>query len=309
MSTQTVYTYEGNYQAGLTFGEIPTEYKGYKVYAPCALNDKVHPNAPLTAYAAAKGVPTYTYNGQTYGIYWARTIPGSTSSTVYFFYDGVIRLYNPGHAWQTQARKNSYGVRPLTRILGDEILLASAIGAKGNGTIINAEMPTASDYEYKLTVRDSARAFAANKTSVSYNSDSFDISVSYTGANIGANESVSYIVTDKNDNVYFYKQIKTSTSAAGSVTINVPYSFFLEDQVKVKVFNEQLNGEKLTDYDNAFSSFEVNKPHDHIWDAGWTYNTTHHWHNCTVSYCEATNAEKFGYGAHSFTQEVVKKQL
>jgi len=308
MSTQHVLTYGGIYEDLLDYKEIRTESYEYKVYAPCALNDKLHPNAPLTTYAASKGVPTYTYNGQEYGVYWARTIPASTAST-YFFADGVIRTKNNGYIWQRDARKNSYGVRPLTRILGDEILLASAIGAKSNETVTNAEMPEASEYAYKLTVRDANRNFAAFQPSVSYNSDSFDLSVSYNGAKIGVDESISYIVTDMNDNVFYYKRIKTSTSNAGSVTINVPYSSFSGDKVKVKIFNEQLNGEKYTDYASSFSTFDVKKPHDHIWAADWTYDSTHHWHDCEVTDCDLANGEKSGYAAHSFTEVVNWRKL
>ena len=41
--------------------------------------------------------------------------------------------------------------------------------------------------------------------------------------------------------------------------------------------------------------------HDHVWSNAWTYNSTHHWHDCTASGCTVTNtADKYGYAAHSF---------
>ena len=41
--------------------------------------------------------------------------------------------------------------------------------------------------------------------------------------------------------------------------------------------------------------------HDHVWSNAWTYNSTHHWHDCTASGCTVTNtADKYGYAPHSF---------
>ncbi len=41
--------------------------------------------------------------------------------------------------------------------------------------------------------------------------------------------------------------------------------------------------------------------HSHIWSSAWTYNSTHHWHECTVSGCTISNAaDKYGYAAHQF---------
>ena len=41
--------------------------------------------------------------------------------------------------------------------------------------------------------------------------------------------------------------------------------------------------------------------HDHVWSSAWTYNNTHHWHECTASGCTISNAaDKYGYAPHSF---------
>ena len=46
---------------------------------------------------------------------------------------------------------------------------------------------------------------------------------------------------------------------------------------------------------------EEEKPaHKHVWSTAWTGSTTHHWHECTVEGCPATdNAAKDGYSAHT----------
>ena len=42
--------------------------------------------------------------------------------------------------------------------------------------------------------------------------------------------------------------------------------------------------------------------HSHVWAAGWTYDGTHHWHNCTAANCTVSSNEgKDGYAAHNFT--------
>ena len=41
--------------------------------------------------------------------------------------------------------------------------------------------------------------------------------------------------------------------------------------------------------------------HEHKWNSAWTYDSTHHWHECTASGCTlSSNADKYGYAAHSF---------
>ena len=41
--------------------------------------------------------------------------------------------------------------------------------------------------------------------------------------------------------------------------------------------------------------------HEHKWSSAWTYNNTNHWHECTASGCSvSSNADKYGYAAHSF---------
>ena len=45
--------------------------------------------------------------------------------------------------------------------------------------------------------------------------------------------------------------------------------------------------------------------HSHDWAAGWTYDGTHHWHNCTAANCTVSSNEgKKDYAAHAFTNGV-----
>ncbi len=316
MSTQKIVTFGGTFHPSLG-GSVPHESGEYKVYVPCLQHDggenrttpRYIANVPATVYAASKNCATYTGNGITYGTHWYRTHPVSNYASS-FKDAGVVRMNSSYTAYMNGARANTYGVRPFTRVMGEDILLVSAIGTKNNETVTNAEMPQENGNEYKLTVRDASRTFNATKTGdITYNADSFRLNLSYTGAKVGADEAISYIITDRNDNVYQYKRVRTSTSSTDTINLDIPYSSFLGDHCKVKVFNEKLSGGKYTDYGSAFSTFEISKPHTHLWDTKWTRNETHHWHECNALDCEVTdNIEKGSYSAHSYTEEIVKPE-
>ena len=55
----------------------------------------------------------------------------------------------------------------------------------------------------------------------------------------------------------------------------------------------------------ALAMYLANKePHVHAWEASWTWNETHHWHNCGNVACDVTDpAQKDGYGAHVFDND------
>ena len=45
--------------------------------------------------------------------------------------------------------------------------------------------------------------------------------------------------------------------------------------------------------------------HTHSWAEEWTTDDTHHWHDCTAAGCGVTNnADKDGYAAHTYNQEI-----
>ena len=46
-------------------------------------------------------------------------------------------------------------------------------------------------------------------------------------------------------------------------------------------------------------------PHTHSWATAWSKDETHHWHDCTAAGCGVTdNAQKNGYAAHTYDQQV-----
>ena len=54
--------------------------------------------------------------------------------------------------------------------------------------------------------------------------------------------------------------------------------------------------------------FTESSSHQHIWSSEWTYNETHHWHECTAEDCTVTdNADKDGYAEHVWDKGTVTK--
>ena len=57
-----------------------------------------------------------------------------------------------------------------------------------------------------------------------------------------------------------------------------------------------------------WSRFTESSSHQHIWSSEWTYNETHHWHECTAEDCTVTdNADKDGYAEHVWDKGTVTK--
>lgn len=45
-------------------------------------------------------------------------------------------------------------------------------------------------------------------------------------------------------------------------------------------------------------------PHVHDWSDNWTFDSSHHWHECSASGCDITdNSKKSGFGPHVFTDD------
>ena len=57
---------------------------------------------------------------------------------------------------------------------------------------------------------------------------------------------------------------------------------------------------------NYIKIIQKSEEHQHSWSAAWTYNETHHWHECTADGCTVTdNANKDGYAEHTWDEGTV----
>ena len=158
---------------------------------------------------------------------------------------------HPGHA-----------VRPAFNLNLDAVLFTSAaVGGKSSGAVGADALKFVSNYsgsEWKLTLQDSSRRFSADvngQTSASVPAGG-SVQITYSGAQTGENEYVSVLLCDGNDNVLYYGNI-AQNSTSGTATLNIP-SGLAEENYTLKVFSEQCNGDKQTDYASEFQNIDLN---------------------------------------------------
>ena len=206
--------------------------------------------ATSTAYARSQGA----YGGE----WWLRSqgsISGENNAAVVNAGGGVT--------WGGYHVNNGgYAVRPAFNLnLSSIIFTSAAVGGKSSGTVGAAALTAPAAYtgtEWKLTVLDDDRNFSAQRTDSGNVTAGNNISISYTGATVGENEYVSAILLNSSEELLYYGQIadKSSGGANGTADITIPAG--LDDGTyTVKVFSEQYNGDKKTDYASAFSSISV----------------------------------------------------
>ena len=153
---------------------------------------------------------------------------------------------------------NRKAVRPAFNLNLSSVLFTSAAtadsGKSASGT--DTGLTAVADYtdnEWKLTLKDSTRSsFAISNAKWSGNTLTF----SYSGAQTGTNEYISAII-EENDAITYYGRILsldgTTNGKSGKASLLLPSGVALSDTTKLYVFNEQCNGDKLTDYASALS--------------------------------------------------------
>ena len=150
----------------------------------------------------------------------------------------TIRKYN-----------NHRTVRPAFNLNLNSVLFASA----ANGGKPDGGMTAVHEYsgnEWKLTLLDSSRSFAVTEKAVS--GDPGDtITLHYNEATTGTNEYISVIIAD-NNGAQYYGRVAQPTAESGTVEIKIP-SDIAPGSYTLKVFSEQCNGDKKTDYASNFT--------------------------------------------------------
>ena len=148
---------------------------------------------------------------------------------------------------------NPAAVRPAMNLstAGNNILFVSAaVGGKPAGGL--AEIPEYTGNEWKLTLRDDARSgFSVSTTAVSTTNYGGDIQIEYSGAKTGPNEYISVLLKDSSGNPTYYGRSAALTVASGTVTLPVAAGL-TPDNYDLYVYNEQYNGDKMTDYASNF---------------------------------------------------------
>ena len=144
-------------------------------------------------------------------------------------------------------------VRPAFNLNSSSVLFTSAaVGGKPDGGLTPISKYTGN--EWKLTLKDSNRNFAVTETTVS--GDPGDtVTLHYTGATAGINEYISVILAD-NSGAQYYGRVAQPTAENGTVEIKIP-SGLAPGSYTLKVFSEQCNGDKKTDYASDFVDIDL----------------------------------------------------
>ncbi len=165
----------------------------------------------------------------------------------------------------------TFGVRPAFNLnLSSIIFTSAAVGGKSSGNVGAGALTEVENYsgnDWKVTLLDDGSTnsvgsghanFSATLESNGKVNAGDNISISYEDATVGANEYVSAILLNSSGELLCYGRIadKSSGSADGTADITIPAGL-AGGTYTVKVFSEQYNGDKLTDYVSAFSSIFI----------------------------------------------------
>ena len=180
--------------------------------------------------------------------YWWLRSPGEDYSTAAFVAGrGEVRYYG-GYLTSKE-----FGVRPAFDLNLDSVLFASAaVGGKPDGGL-QPVSPNYTGNEWKLTLYDSKRNnFSRTTWEVSASTKGGTVEISYTDAKTGANEYISAMILDAAGNPAYYGRSSAAlTDENGTAELTIPA--LAEGTYTLKVFNEQYNGDKMTDLASAFA--------------------------------------------------------
>ena len=219
-----------------------------------------------TAYVAAGGKNKIKMLDEGKNDFWWLRSPGSSDGyAANVDGDGFVdrdgyRVYN-----------SVIAIRPALNInLKSLIFTSAAEGGKISGTAGADALTAVADYsgnDWKLTllddgstdsVGDGHKGFTATRINSGKTFVGDTISIDYKNAACGTGEYISAFIVDSSDNVLFYGNIadKSDNVKDGKVDFIVPEGL-KSGNYTVKIFSEKCNGDKLTDYASAFSSFPI----------------------------------------------------
>ena len=197
--------------------------------------------------------------------WWLRSPCKSSSSAAVVHGNGEVLDDGMYHT------SDEFGVRPAFNLNLNAVLFASAaVGGKPDGGLTPISEYTGS--EWKLTLLDNSRNFAVTEKAVSGDPDD-TLTLHYSGATTETNEYISVILAD-NSGAKYYGRVTQPTAENGTVEIKIP-SGLAPGSYALKVFSEQCNGDKKTDYASDFTdiALTVGKQADEQFDLalGGTY--------------------------------------
>ena len=194
--------------------------------------------ATNTQYAANGG-----HTGVGFDNWWLRS-PGRVGShAAIVFYGGL--LFCNGYIVS-----DPDAVRPAFKMNLNSVLFTSAaVGGKSSGAVgadAILEISAYSGNDWKLTLLDETRSdFTASCTK----DENGLRTITYSGATTGTNEKISAMIVSADGAVTYYGVL--CDAAAGKNTLTLDVNGKLQSGDTLYVFNEQVNGDKKTDYASA----------------------------------------------------------
>lgn len=184
------------------------------------------------------------YNGSE-GSWWLRSPDAIGTSLA-----GFVRNYgdvNDIHVLFDWAARPAFNLN-----LNSVLFTSAAVGGKTDSAV-DSSLTAVKDYasnEWKLTLLDSDRSGFTASTSIQTIGTGKSLSITYSGAQTGSNEYVSAMLVDGSGSVLYYGRV-ANNSANGKASITIPDGLAAGNYT-LKVFSEQYNGDKMTDYASAF---------------------------------------------------------
>ena len=144
-------------------------------------------------------------------------------------------------------------VRPAFNLNLNSVLFTSAgVGGK-SATGMDSGLTAVNGYdgnEWKLTLLDDEhKNFEISNATITGSGDT--ITFSYSGAQTGTNEYISVVIEDSGAITHYGRILQldgTTNSESGTASLTLPAGVTLSGTTKLYVFNEQYNGDKMTDY-------------------------------------------------------------
>ena len=190
-----------------------------------------------------------TDTAQSAGMWWLRSPVDSNDRDA-----GAV--FNDGHVLYDRVYYG-WAARPAFNLDSGSVLFVSAADGGKSASGMESGLTAVPDYdsnEWKLTLLDRSRAFSVEETAVTGVSGD-TVTLTYSAATVGTNEYISAMLID-DSGVTHYGRIAQPASASGTVDIKIP-SGLSAGTYTLKVFSEQYNGDKLTDYASAFQDITL----------------------------------------------------
>ena len=224
---------------GISFAASENILNGDKVFFLSAAE------AENSAYGFTDDNARIANYGNSAGVWWLRS-----PYAIFTTYAGVVFGNGPVYAYVVSG---VWAARPAFNLNLNSVLFTSAaVDGKPDGGLTPISEYTGN--EWKLTLLDNSRNFAVTETTAS--GDPGDIlTLHYNGATTGANEYISVIIAD-NNGAQYYGRVAQPTAESGTVEIKIP-SDIAPGSYTLKVFSEQYNGDKKTDYASDFTDIAL----------------------------------------------------